>query len=300
MKKNFLCIVGLVGTLLLVVSPSFLFADEPEFPDIAVDGVLGLDGGTDNGWLAIKVNFPETEALNGILWYNNDGLVTYPAILVGTGYVTSPGNMEEMVVIAEDVVGASSGWSAAEFIQPVAALMDGLYVVFEFPEGVDFDSEGEGGGPAVGYVSELNTCPGWISGDGENWLKLHRDFSFAVEPVLVPVEEGMLTKGMLHLDQDGELPKPVEKPYMTAGPNPFNPKTVIRFGLPFEARVKINIYDIRGARVTQLINEVIPSGHYSIPWMGRDHAGRPAASGLYFARLTAEHVTLTQRMMLIR
>ncbi len=47
-------------------------------------------------------------------------------------------------------------------------------------------------------------------------------------------------------------------------PNPFNPTTTIRYGLPFESEVKIEIYDISGQRVTSLVDESQKAGYYEV------------------------------------
>lgn len=65
-------------------------------------------------------------------------------------------------------------------------------------------------------------------------------------------------------------------------PNPFNPKTTIRYTLPVEGRVVLSIYDIQGRLVTKLIDKVQPAGYYAWSW------GEGIASGVYFCRLEAQ------------
>jgi hypothetical protein len=43
-----------------------------------------------------------------------------------------------------------------------------------------------------------------------------------------------------------------------------------------------------------------PAGAQERHWDGRDEAGRPAASGLYLARLTAAGDARVQRLLLLR
>jgi hypothetical protein len=47
-------------------------------------------------------------------------------------------------------------------------------------------------------------------------------------------------------------------------PNPFNPSTIINYALPFNSNVKIEIYNILGERVRELINGQKSAGYYSI------------------------------------
>lgn len=134
-----------------------------------------------------------------------------------------------MTVVAEQVAGGSSAWSTMTFSEPLGASLGRLYVVLEFPASVALTAEGEGGGPAVGFCAGGLGTDGWVSGDGEFWMPLHQESDFAVMPVLVPLEDGMLVKS-LDGEHDLDLP-PVAQPYLAASPNPFNPVTEIRFGL---------------------------------------------------------------------
>ncbi len=63
-------------------------------------------------------------------------------------------------------------------------------------------------------------------------------------------------------------------------PNPFNPSTTIRYSIPKEGLVKINIFNILGQKVETLINENKTSGIYNISWNASS-----LPSGLYFYSL---------------
>ena len=286
---------GQLLILILLVSIPAL-AEEVTYP--TVDGVMGLDSDDGGGWLAIGVTIPENHALSGILWYNNDSQVIYPAVSIGTGHADSPGSLTDMVVVAEQMGGSSSSWSSMTFNQPIGASLGRLYVVLEFPASAVFTAEGGGGGPAVGYCAGGLGTDGWISGDGEFWLPLHEESDFAVMPVLIPLEDGMVVKSM-----DGAVEyniPPVAQPYLAASPNPFNPVTEIRFGLTRPGEVSLDIYNLRGARVVRLVNGVMEAGHHAVPWTGLDENGRRVASGAYFARLVAGDVTFNQKLMLVK
>jgi len=286
----------LMALMMMTVITYPAWADSPANP--TVDGVLGLESESAGGWLAIGVAVPDDHALAGILWYNNDGLVNYPTLSVGTGHAGGPGSLSAMVSVAEQVSGTSSDWSELAFSQPVGATQGKLFLVFEFPAGGDFQAEGEGGGPAIGYCAGDQGTPGWVSGDGEFWMPLHEESGFAVRPVLVPLEEGMMLKSMD--GDDGANQVPVASSYLATGPNPFNPITEIKFGLERSSDVVIDVYNLRGARVVRLVDEAMAAGHHSVRWTGTDAKGRRVASGAYFARLIAGDVTLTKRMMLIK
>jgi hypothetical protein len=83
-------------------------------------------------------------------------------------------------------------------------------------------------------------------------------------------------------------------------PNPFNPVTTIRFSLPRDARAVLSVFAVDGAEVARLINETRPAGIHAVRWDGRDAAGRPLASGVYFYRLEATGRVLTRKLVLLR
>lgn len=71
-------------------------------------------------------------------------------------------------------------------------------------------------------------------------------------------------------------------------PNPFNPETAIRFGLPERSLVTLRIYDLSGREIATVLENVeLPAGRHQRVWSSRDHRGRAASSGIYFYRLTA-------------
>jgi hypothetical protein len=88
-------------------------------------------------------------------------------------------------------------------------------------------------------------------------------------------------------------------------PNPFNPATSIKFALPQESRVNIEIYNVIGQRVRTLLNENLKAGYHSVEWIGRDDFGRLLGSGVYLLRLSARSAhgnafTEVQKLMLIK
>jgi len=248
-------------------------------------------------WFAVMVDFEENSALSGVMWYNNDGATVFPTVLAGTGHSSGPGLIEEMVVVAENVSGVTSGWSEVAFSEPIAATQGGLYVVFVYPEGTAFQFEGLHGGPAIGFCSDNSGSIGWVSGDGESWQPLHKNARFAVEPNLVAVQDGMLLKSFS--EDLGPEDESFEY-HLSMGPNPFNPSTTIMFGTKHVGQVRLDIFDIRGRRVVNLLNEELPAGNHQVAWTGTDGTGREVASGVYFTRLVVDNECITKRMLLVK
>jgi WD40 repeat protein len=97
-----------------------------------------------------------------------------------------------------------------------------------------------------------------------------------------------------------ELNAPVPFSLSQNSPNPFNPSTTLRFGLPESGHVRLAVYDVTGALVRTLVDETFLSGSHSVVWDGRDANGREVASGVYVYRLTAKQGVVTRRMVLLR
>ena len=78
-------------------------------------------------------------------------------------------------------------------------------------------------------------------------------------------------------------------------PNPFNPTTMIRFGIPTRSRVQLVVYSILGQRVAELINGDIEAGYHDV----RFDCGN-LASGTYIYRLTAPGFSQTKKLVLTK
>ncbi len=83
-------------------------------------------------------------------------------------------------------------------------------------------------------------------------------------------------------------------------PNPFNPSTTIQYQVPHEAVVRLEIFNVLGQRVRQLVNERRSPGVYTVVWDGKSDQGIEVASGIYFYRLHSGSLMETKRMLLIR
>jgi len=69
-------------------------------------------------------------------------------------------------------------------------------------------------------------------------------------------------------------------------PNPFNPKATIRFELGAEAPVHLTVLAPSGRALRHLISgEIRGAGEHAVSFDGRDDAGQPLPSGVYFAKL---------------
>jgi hypothetical protein len=86
----------------------------------------------------------------------------------------------------------------------------------------------------------------------------------------------------------------------TAVPNPFNPRTELRYSLAEASDIVLSIYDVAGRHVQTLVAGPRPAGAGSVIWDGRDNHGREVGSGAYFVRLRTELGEARKKVMLIR
>ena len=83
-------------------------------------------------------------------------------------------------------------------------------------------------------------------------------------------------------------------------PNPFNPSTLIDFEVFETSKVSLNVYDLSGRLVKNLLSGNLNSGAYSIEWNGKNTNGISAAAGVYFYSISSGQSTLIKKMSLIK
>jgi len=78
-------------------------------------------------------------------------------------------------------------------------------------------------------------------------------------------------------------------------PNPFNPVTQIKYALPRDCWVRLNVYNILGQKIASLVDGEQKAGYKTVRW----DAGS-FSSGIYFYRISAGDFTSTRKMVLLR
>jgi hypothetical protein len=78
-------------------------------------------------------------------------------------------------------------------------------------------------------------------------------------------------------------------------PNPFNPITTIEYSLARPAQHNLKVYNLRGALVATLVDDVRPAGKYTVHWNANS-----LASGIYFLRLNAEDFHQTRKLVMLK
>jgi hypothetical protein len=85
-------------------------------------------------------------------------------------------------------------------------------------------------------------------------------------------------------------------------PNPFNPTTIIRFNLTTECTefTELQIYNLKGQKVKQLVSERLTGSEHSIEWDGTNDDGKPVSSGVYFYKIKSGGKSLNRKMLLLK
>jgi Tol biopolymer transport system component len=83
-------------------------------------------------------------------------------------------------------------------------------------------------------------------------------------------------------------------------PNPFRSKTNIRYAIPIECQVDLDIFDITGRILKTLVNNKQKPDYYTITWDGRDNNGKRVSQGIYFYTLRADGKLMKKKMLLLR
>lgn len=143
--------------------------------------------------------------------------------------------------------------------------------------------------------------------DGANWISFNSGFpSVQVYDMKYKISAGLIlvaTHGRgcwtfnlnssLGIDPFGQIPS--EYKLSQNYPNPFNPVTNIEFDLAKYGNATLEIYDISGKILEQLVNGKFNAGHYQVKWDASKYA-----SGTYFYKLTTDNFTETKKMVLLK
>ncbi len=113
-------------------------------------------------------------------------------------------------------------------------------------------------------------------------------FTFTLDPM----------PGMVGIENDS--PAPGRFRVYQNYPNPFNPETNIQFDLPFSGTVEVNVYDLRGSFIRQLITGNKPAGRHEVTWDGRNGNGSPVSSGTYFYQVKFKNKNVVKKMNLLK
>ena len=71
-------------------------------------------------------------------------------------------------------------------------------------------------------------------------------------------------------------------------PNPFNPVTTIKYDIPSQSNLQIDIYNILGMKIRSYNRKSVSPGRYTYVWEAKNSSGVKVPSGVYIVRMNAE------------
>lgn len=119
---------------------------------------------------------------------------------------------------------------------------------------------------------------------------------YFVDEVVLTLEEGT---GIVGVDGKPTV-MPLTYELGNAYPNPFNPSTTIEYAIPVSNHVSLKVINLLGQAVRTLVDRYTTAGTYKVVWDGRDEAGKPVPSGIYFYRMESSHFRQVNKMMLAK
>jgi hypothetical protein len=214
-------------------------------------------------------------------------------------------DLENSALILEEVEGPTLAYGTLTLEQPVNSSTGRAWAVFVYPDESDLSAKGYGGGIAVGIRESESPARTFLSHGGDEWIKLAEPHEMAIGATLGSGKVGARSLAELARER-GAAEAATQEPPLTATklhepyPNPFNPRTTIRFDLHEAADVTLAIYNLRGQYVRTVVSTTLAAGRYQRSWQGEDDSGHSVASGLYFVRLESGQNTQVQRLVLVR
>lgn len=136
----------------------------------------------------------------------------------------------------------------------------------------------------------------------DGWIKLGGEMNARKDRIMVytaQLGDFVVMADDEAFDIDPQLPKvfSLSQNY----PNPFNPTTSIHYTIPAISHVKLEIYNLLGQRIVELVNKNQEAGIYHLSWDAKD-----LTSGMYFYKISAqnlesgENFVKTMKMMLMK
>ncbi|MCK9557414.1 MAG: T9SS type A sorting domain-containing protein [Candidatus Cloacimonadaceae bacterium] len=253
-----------------------------------------------------------------------------PWVIDPNTYTLSEGDMVELLLLpgAPEEMYWNTGLHVAPRERPRATAfgyeekLDYTSLIVEFdpdnlPQEVAVFVDGECKGASVVESTVVDICvyPDEAKSGGEPSIVFYYDGKGAkaaqgwkiYNPQTMVFEDGILRLNgeekysyVSFNHKTGDSPVPLVTALDQNYPNPFNPITNISFVLGSDMPVKLDVFNIKGQRVTTLCDQDLPKGKHSIQWSGRDIANRPVASGIYFYRLSSPDGVQTRKMMLMK
>ena len=162
--------------------------------------------------------------------------------------------------------------------------------------GADFRLEAAAADGATWEVPWTETAPGaYAARDASPRLAAGGVFTYTLQ--------GRTGDGDWELLRSRQLDvAPAPRPTRLAAPhpNPFNPSVTVPFSLSAPQHLRLAVFDVAGRLVRTLHDGPAAAGESSLIWDGRDDAGRPAGTGVYFVRMQSAGFRASRKLVLLR
>lgn len=83
-------------------------------------------------------------------------------------------------------------------------------------------------------------------------------------------------------------------------PNPFNPTTTISFDLNQRTNISLDIFNLNGQFIINLVSGNYGPKHYSVIWNGKNNRGRVVPAGMYLYTLSNGSERVSQKMLFLK
>lgn len=283
--------VGLLGTIYYHIDPS-----TPSGTVASLDSSYVPPGGTFTATI-----IPESGAATSITpLFDNRISKGYPNIVLGDAPpVVSP---VDSVWINDVVMYLDSAYifmNEGDTLMFEVEVFDyenqlqGLNVEGDLPDNATFELDGE-----IGTFTFMpSASQGSLDGDPPyeiTFSALDGASNTGMLTIMIGVDDVLAVKDL----ESPTLPErfSLQQNY----PNPFNPTTTIDFSVPRPGDVRLEIYNVLGQSIRVLVDEYLSAGEKRVEWDGLDQSGRPASSGIYLYRLSADDFGQTKKMLLLK
>ncbi|MDO9577126.1 MAG: T9SS type A sorting domain-containing protein [Candidatus Cloacimonadales bacterium] len=166
--------------------------------------------------------------------------------------------------------------------------LDGMIPCYIYP-GDKIEDLGDGYGMLHLFFLDDNSYGSFIQAHGENLGGTQTYAALKINFDTIPpgTENNTVTPAIADLGQNY--------------PNPFNPVTNIAYNIQQAGDVTIEVFNVKGQKVTTLVDGYQTAGDHMATWNGKDVNNSSVSSGVYFYKMkTGGRYTSTKKMILLK